>query len=109
MNNEVKQLFIPDKIKIGFQEREGTYTKKLAYVIYFDQKGVLRKEKSWESWRDKKIPALEFSNESTAGFVLNKGVGGQRCSYGWNARNEYIRVYDPRDFEFEISVANLLF
>jgi hypothetical protein len=28
---------------------------------------------------------------------------------GWNARNEYIRVYDPRDFEFEISVSNLLF
>lgn len=28
---------------------------------------------------------------------------------GGNARNEYIRVFDPRGFEFEISVANLLF
>jgi hypothetical protein len=45
----------------------------------------------------------------TEGFVLNKGVGGARQSYGWNTRNEYIRVYDPRNFEFEISVANLLF
>jgi hypothetical protein len=104
-----KQLFIPDKIKVGFQNRQDTYTKKLAYVIYFDQKGVLRKEKSWEGWRDKKIDAVEFTNEPTSGFVLNKGVGGQRQSYGWNARNEYIRVYDPRDFEFEISVSNLLF
>ncbi len=104
-----KQLFIPDKIKVGFQERGGTYTGKLAYVIYFDQKGVLRKEKSWESWRDKKIDPIEFDNKPIDGFVLNKGVGGQRQSYGWNARNEYIRVYDPRDFEFEISVANLLF
>ena len=104
-----KQLFIPDKIAVGFQKREGTYTQKLAYVIYYDQKGVLRKEKSWNSWRDHKIKSVEFDNTPTDGFVLNKGVGGQRQSYGWNARNEYIRVYDPRDFEFEISVANLLF
>jgi hypothetical protein len=41
--------------------------------------------------------------------VLNKGVGGTRESWGWNPRNEYIRVYDPRDFEFEISVANMLY
>ena len=41
--------------------------------------------------------------------MLNKGVGGVRESYGWNARNEYIRVWDPRGFEFEISVANLLY
>lgn len=106
---KTEQLFIPDKIKVGFQNRQGTYTGKLAYVIYFDKKGVLRKETSWESWRDKKIKAVEFENTPTEGFVLNKGVGGARQSYGWNARNEYIRVYDPRDFEFEISVANLLF
>lgn len=107
MNNE--QLFIPEKICVGFQTREGTYTGKLAYVIYYDQKGVRRKEKSWESWRNKKLPPVDFTNEPIEGFVLNKGVGGARQSYGWNTRNEYIRVYDPRDFEFEISVANLLF
>jgi hypothetical protein len=103
------QLFIPSKIKVGYQNREDTYTKKLAYVIYFDQLGKLRKEKSWLGWCDSKIPSHEFENDPTEGFVLNKGVGGTRHSYGWNTRNEYIRVYDPRDFEFEISVANLLF
>lgn len=103
------QLYIPDKIKVGFQVREGTYTGKLAYVIYYDMKGVLRKEKSWQSWRHDKIEPLDFTNEPTEGFVLNKGVGGKRGSSGYDVRNEYIRVYDPRDFEFEISVANLLF
>jgi hypothetical protein len=78
-------------------------------VIYYDHKGVLRKEKSWNSWRDEKIEPCEFDNIPTEGFVLNKGVGGNRHSYGWNVRNEYIRVFDPRNFEFEISVANLLF
>ncbi len=102
-------LFIPAKIKVGFQERNDTYTGKLAYVIYIDNKGKLRKATSWESWRDKNIPEMEVDNTPIDGFVLNKGVGGAKQSYGWNPRNEYIRVHDPRGFEFEISVANLLF
>ena len=106
---EQQQLFIPKKIKVGYQKRDDTYTNRLAYVIYFDNKGVLRKEASWEGWRHKNIEPNEFENVPTEGFVLNKGVGGQRQSYGWDARNEYIRVYDPRNFEFEISVANLLY
>ncbi|TXH46473.1 MAG: hypothetical protein E6Q97_29590 [Desulfurellales bacterium] len=106
---DTTQLLIPPRLRVGFQERTGTYTGKLAYVIYYDTKGTLRKEKSWQSWRSSKIDPVEFDNTPTEGFVLNKGVGGQRQSWGWHARNEYVRVYDPRDFEFEISVANLLF
>ena len=103
------QLTIPKTINVGFQKREDTYTEKLAYVVYTDIKGVLRKKKSWEDWRNHEIDPKIYTNEPTSGFVLNKSVGGARRSYGWNARNEYIRVYDPRGFEFEISVANLLF
>jgi hypothetical protein len=102
-----QQLFIPEKIKVGFQKRGDTYTGMLAYVIYFDKKGVLRKETSWQSWRDKHIAAKEYSNEPTEGFVLNKKVGGYKSS--WNFRDAHVRVYDPRGFEFEISVPNLLF
>lgn len=101
------QLFIPTKVKVGFQTRTDTYTQQLAYVIYYDQTGKLRKEKSWNSWCDKKIEPKELDNTPTDGFVLNKGVGGTRSH--WNTRSEYIRVYDPRGFEFEISVANLLY
>ena len=38
-------FFIPEKIKVGYNSRNDTYTKKLAYIIYYDNKGVLRKEK----------------------------------------------------------------
>lgn len=103
MNN----LLIPDKIKVGFQERNNTYTGKLAYVIYYDKKGVLRKERSWNSWRNKNIDSVDYDNIPTSGFVLNKDVGGYKSH--WNFRQSYIRIYDPRDFEFEISVENLLF
>jgi len=103
------KLFIADRIKVGFQERSDTYTKRLGYVIYYDKQGVLRKEKSWNSWRDSKIDPVEFDNVPTEGFVLNRNGGGVRQSYGWNARCEFVRVWDPRDFEFEISIGNLLY
>ena len=48
-------IFVPKRINVGFQERSSTYTGKLAYVIYYDEKGTLRKEKSWNGWRNKEI------------------------------------------------------
>jgi hypothetical protein len=104
-----KHFNIPAQLHVGFNERNDTYTGKLAYVVYTDEKGKLRKGASWNSWRDHKIDPMDVANEPTSGFVLNKGVGGACRSWGWIARNEYIRVYDPRGFEIEISVANLLF
>lgn len=103
------KMIVPKTITVGYNSRNDTYTGKLAYVIYTDDKGTLRKEASWQSWRNKDLGSDNYDNVPTEGFVLNKGVGGARMSYGWNARNEYIRVYDPRNFEFEISVKNLLF
>lgn len=104
------RLIIPSKLKAGFQKRTETYSGKLAYVVYIDEKGVLRKEASWKSWIDKKIPVLDLENVPTEGFVLNRNVGGARNSYSsWDVRIEKVRVYDPRGFEFEISIPNLLF
>lgn len=101
------KLIIPKKINVGFQKRAGTYTGKLAFVVYTDDKGVLKKEKSWNDWRDHKIDPVEFDNVPTSGFVLNKKVGDHRG--GWNGRLAWVRVWDPRNFEFEIAVDNLLF
>lgn len=104
-----EQLFIPETLKVGYQERSDTYTKKLAYVIYYDNKGKLRKEASWESWRDKKIDADEFKNVPAEGFVINRNGGGKNSGWGWNDRTEFVRVFDPRGFEIEISLPNLLY
>lgn len=100
-------MMIPKTIKVGFQTRTDTYTGKLAYVIYYDEKGKLRKEGSWNSWRSKEIDPKEFTNIPTSGFVLNKKVGGYKSD--WNYRQAMVRVYDPRDFEFEITLGNLLY
>jgi len=103
----ITNLFIPTKIKVGYQKREDTYSKKLAYVIYYDEKNILRKEKSWLSWINETMPQDEFDNEPLSGFILNRKAGG--TNYGWNPRQTYCRVYDPRGFEIEISIPNLLF
>ena len=101
------KMLVPKTITAGFVKREDTYTGKLAYVIYTDAKGVLRKEKSWNGWRDAKIKPVTYDNTPRTGFVLNKKVGGYKSD--WNVRQTMVRVYDPHDFEFEISVVNLLF
>ena len=100
-------IFLPKTIKVGYQSRSDTYTGQLAYVIYYDQRNVLRKEKSWQSWRDNKIEPQEFTNEPISGFVLNKKVGDY--SSHWSHRQAYVRVYDPRNFEFEVTIENLLY
>lgn len=176
-------IFIPKKIKVGFNPRSDTYTGRLGYVIYHDGK-VWRKEISWKGWiyeymddvafEDKKkadynsrvvaytksyegaqqwkkdnpnrtdswydrisklslaeylkevvgdyenytpnlgrvskdpgMVPVEFDNTPIEGFVLNKKAGG--TSSGWDHRQTYCRVYDPRGFEFEIVIPNLLY
>jgi hypothetical protein len=70
---------------------------------YYDEKG---------KWSVKEEPItgvdpIEFQNVPTEGFVLNKKAGGG--SSGWNHRQTYCRVYDPRGWEFEINIPNLLY
>ena len=67
----------------------------------------MRKKNSWEGWRDKNIEPQEFSNEPISGFVLNKKVGDYKSD--WSHRHAYCRVYDPRNYEFEITIENLLY
>ncbi len=104
-----EHMNIPSQLHVGFQERSDTYTGKLGYVIYTDEKGKRRKEGSWESWRSNSISPQDVDNVPTSGFVLNRKAGGVGSGWGWNDRVEKVRVYDPRDFEFEISIPNLLF
>lgn len=98
-------LYIPQKLKVGFQNRKDTFTGKLAYIVYYDHNNVLRKEKSWNQWKDDDINSIELDNTPRSGYIINKGV--QRDGY-WGSGRSVIRVYDPRDFEFEIDVTNLV-
>lgn len=99
-------LYIPKRLCVGFNERQDTFTGKLAYIIYWDDKNVLRKEDSFNSWRKKDIPVLEMNNNPTKGFILNKDI--RRDNYHFGSGRSVIRVYHPEGFEFEISCSNLI-
>lgn len=102
-----KGLFIPKKLKIGFQKRDNTLNGNLAYVIYFDEKGKLRKENSWQSWRDDKIEPMEVDNIPRSGYVVNRGV--THFSYSSFGSDRFrVRVYSPDGFEFEIYPENFM-
>lgn len=100
-------MFIAETIKVGFQARYDTYSERLGYVVPMDNNGKFRKEKSFEKWCNPKLKPQQFQNTPTSGFVLNQRVGGE--NRGWKHRKTYVRVYDPRGFEVEISVDNLLY
>lgn len=99
-------MYIPKNLRVGFKSRTDTFTKKLAYVIYYGPDGKIRKETSWKGWCDDKIEPLEIVNESLEGYMLNKGV--QRWGSYYGSGRNMVRVWDPRGFEFEITVDNLL-
>ena len=102
-----ENFIIPKKINVGYQERSDCYTKKLGFITYTDSStGILKKEKSWNSWRDHKIKDDEFENVPMEGFIVNRSVGGGKV--GWNYRQAYCRIWDPRGFEIEIGIDNFL-
>lgn len=100
------QLFIANRIKVGFQKRDDTFTNQLAYVIYYDAKNKLRKESSWQGWRDKTIEPQDHDNTPQTGFMINKGI--TRGGDWFSDKTTKVRIWDPRGFEFEISVGNLM-
>lgn len=107
MNNiKGNNFFIPRKIAVGFVNRSNTYSGKLSYITYYDNTNKLRKEVSWNGWRDEDIEPVYTDNVPTSGFIINKRAGGEK--WGWNQRATYARIYDPRGFEFEITIDNLL-
>ncbi len=97
------KFYIPPKIHIGFQNRKDTYTGKLAFITYIDEKGLFRQENAWNGWRDKKIAPIELDNVPSR-FIFNKDV---KRSGHWSDVTK-VRIYDSRDFEFEIDVSNMM-
>lgn len=99
-------LYIPNKVRVGFKnDGDGT---KIAYFIYQDENGKLRKENSWNSWRDKNIEPIDIDNTPLEGYRIRKVRNGYRYSL-WEQRDAKIIIEHPTlNCVFEITPANLL-
>ena len=102
-----EKLNIPQDLKIGFNKRNDTYSGLLSFITYPLPDGTNKHKNAWETWRDKKLSVMSVLNEPTEGFVINKREGGGG-SWSYNDREAKIRVWDPRGFEFEITIENML-
>ena len=104
--------YVPPKIIVGYQKqvrdseaKENKTKFPLAYVVYKDEKGKLRKEKSWNDWRDQNRAPAEFDNVPIEGFKFLRTVQRSRDWFG-TGRNMW-RVLHPKGFQFEITSDNL--
>lgn len=114
--NHSQKLVIPTELHVGFQYANKVYNSELrkyetvdnsllGFATYVDAKGVLRKEHSWESWRDKTISAKTFENKPLTNFSIGNV---KKRSTDWFGSGRHVwRVLDPRGFELEITSENL--
>ena len=106
-----EKLYIPQNMSLGLQNRPGeTFTGKIGFLNPHDIKDRPKLKTGWEKWRDKKIPVPIIPNVPTEGFVINRNAGGKHSGWYWDhGREAKIRVWDPRDFEIEITIPNMLY
>lgn len=103
---KVRHFIVPKRLNVGYNKKSNTTNGLLGYVIYYDLKtGELRKEKSQDSWRDKSIKSMDFDNVPMKGFLFSSNI--VRGGY-YRGVVEKIRVFDPRGFDVEISIENLM-
>jgi hypothetical protein len=101
------KIYIPKRIKIGFQSRDNTLAGNLAYIIYFDEKNKLRKQVSWDNWRNHDIEPVELDNTPRNGYVVNQGI--THFSYSSFGSDRFrVRIHSPEGYEFEIYPENFL-
>ncbi len=101
-------FYVPEKLKIGFDIRMDQYVNRLGFINYYKPEGDLRFKKTFDAWIDSRVPTEEYDNIPTEGFVLDKSDPNNSWK-SFTTTPDYILVYDPRGFEFEISTQNLLY
>ena len=100
-----KVLECPKQIYVGIYDNSWE-NNPLAYVTYKLKNGEVYKKTSFENWCNEKVEKKTFDNTPQEGFKVLFTVGG--CKSGWNVRQTYFRVVDPRGFQFEIVANNFV-
>lgn len=102
----MKTYILPKQIQVGLQKRSDTTFGLLGYATFNDEKGKLRKEKSWTNWKDPDLGIIEVDNSPRYGFRLS--TTSKRSTDWFGSGRHVIRVTDPKGFCLEITPENLL-
>ena len=105
---------IPEKVYVGFQGRRSEDEVPLGFMTPYttDQAGIKRRAsvdnwaKGYYSNTEKTFNSVILDNKPMIGFKIGRDI---RRSGGWNGSGaSYVRVADPRGFELEITIENLV-
>jgi len=99
---------LPEKYYGGFKS-QGSDDLPLGYIVPHGTDFAFDKRKaSVDNWiqvyNSTALDTITFDNTPVTGFKLGRSI--KRT--GWNGGNVVVRIEDPRGFEVEITVANLL-
>ncbi len=105
---------IPEKVYVGFQGRRSEDEVPLGFMTPYttDAAGDKRRDTvdKWAKCRyhnnEKTFNSVTLDNKPMIGFKVGRSI---RRSGGWNGSGaSYVRVEDPRGFELEIMIENLV-
>lgn len=107
-----RTIKIPTKVYVGFQNRPSSDDVPLGFMTPWGEDEAARKRiATVDNWargygNTEKVEPVTLNNIPMTGFRISRAV---RRSGGWGSSNAtFVRVEDPRGFELEISVQNLL-
>lgn len=90
--------------KFTDEEKYKEHYQKYSFIVYKEGKNI-KKEYSWNKWRQKEIEPLDILNVPTSGFILEKQYQRSRDWFG-SGRSVW-QVKHPQGFIFEITSNNL--
>jgi hypothetical protein len=103
MANLIIKLF--DYIYVSFQKRNTESGSPLGALAPWGEDSVSRKKMAQiDAWGDPKFNAVKLENIPVSGFRVSDFARHN----GWNGDNTVIQIEDPRGFELQISVDNMI-
>jgi hypothetical protein len=111
---ELSTIRIPEKVYVGFQGRRSQDEVPLGFMTpWSDDKAGQKRRDTVDSWAkgyyggsEKTFNSVMLENKPMIGFKVGRSI---RRHGGWNGSGaSYIRVEDPRGFELEITIENLV-
>jgi hypothetical protein len=103
---------IPEQVYVGFQGRRSQDEVPLGFMTpYNDDEAGQRRRATVDNWargygNSKTFNSVILENKPMIGFKIGRAI---RRSGGWNGSGaSYVRIEDPRGFELEITIENLV-
>lgn len=107
---ELSKIKIPTQVYVGFQGRRSEDEVPLGFMTPYDTtQAGLKRQATVDSWADcgdeKTFNSVVLDNVPMIGFKLGRAIRRQR---EWGGNSTYVRIEDPRGFELEITIENMV-